>query len=254
MQDGRRLNYALKTRNWTVAAKKLRDIEAGILEPESRLKPVEAACKEYVDKLIVDGMAPATVKKYRMTLLGTFNAARERGAARYAVPLATAAETAGRKFVQTLDLEFFEKYRATWPGGPNTAAKRIDRLRTWCKWAVAHGWLKTNPAKGLAMPKERPAVTLPYERDEVMDLLKACELRRKGETELAWQNKVRLKSLIMVARYTGLRISDAVMLTPEKVEGGRAVLYMAKTGVPVYVPLPKFLVEQLARTPLRHGT
>ncbi len=254
MQDGRRLNYSLKTRNWTVAAKKLRDIEAGIIEPDSRLKPVETACKEYVEKLIVDGMSPATVKKYRMTLLGTFNAARERGAARYATPLATAAEAAGRKFVQTLDLEFFEKYRAAWPGGPNTAAKRIDRLRTWCKWCVAHGWLKTNPAKGLALPKERPAVTLPYEREEVMELLKACDLRRKGETELAWENKVRLKSLILVARYTGLRISDAVMLTPEKVETGRVILYMAKTGVPVYVPLPAFLVEQLARTPFRHGS
>ena len=253
-QDGRRLNYALKTTNWTAAARKLRQIENGELEPDTKLKPVEAACREYVEKLTVDGMAPATVKKYRMTLLGTYNAARERGAARYAVPLATAAQAAGRKFVQNLDLEFFEQYRAAWPGGPNTAAKRIDRLRTWCKWCIAHGWLKTNPAKGLAMPKERPPVTLPYEREEVMALLQACELRRKGETELAWQNKVRLKSLILVARYTGLRISDAVMLTPEKVEGGRAVLYMAKTGVPVYVPLPAFLVEQLARTPFRHGS
>jgi integrase/recombinase XerD len=251
-QEGKRINYSLKTANWKKACKTLRDIESGDQEHDKKLKPVGAACSEYVSKMVKDGKTEATVKKYRATFLGTFNANRERRTDHYAVPLTSAAEAAGVKFIQNVDLEFLEGWRNSWPDGPSTAGKRIDRLRGFLKWCVAHGWLKSNPAKELAIPKEKPVPTMPYTREEVTALLGACDAGR-GHTELVRQNRQRLKALILVARYTGLRISDAVMLTPEKIEGGRVMLYMAKTGTPVVTPLPGFLIEELARTPFRYG-
>ncbi len=47
-----------------------------------------------------------------------------------------------------------------------------------------------------------------------------------------------------------MRIGDAVALTTDRIIGNRLFLYTAKTGVPVHVPLPDFVVETLKATPL----
>ena len=39
-------------------------------------------------------------------------------------------------------------------------------------------------------------------------------------------------------RYTGMRVSDAVTLTTDRLDGKRLFLYTQKTGVPVYTVLP----------------
>jgi integrase len=51
-------------------------------------------------------------------------------------------------------------------------------------------------------------------------------------------------------RYTGFRISDAAFFSIDKLEGTHAFLYMTKTGDPVYVPLPDFVVRALKALPL----
>jgi len=42
-----------------------------------------------------------------------------------------------------------------------------------------------------------------------------------------------------------MRISDAAMLKTSSVDGNRVFLYMQKTGVPVYVPVPEILTSLL---------
>ncbi len=46
-------------------------------------------------------------------------------------------------------------------------------------------------------------------------------------------------------RYSGLRIRDATTLSKEKVQKGKLLLYTQKTGTPVWLPLPKSVVEEL---------
>ena len=53
-------------------------------------------------------------------------------------------------------------------------------------------------------------------------------------------------TFIQTLRYTGMRISDAPLLRAESVRGERIHLYTAKTGVPVYIPIPEFLARELA--------
>ncbi len=49
----------------------------------------------------------------------------------------------------------------------------------------------------------------------------------------------RLRALILLMRWSELAITDAVTLERERLsEDGNLFLYRAKTGVPVYVPLP----------------
>jgi integrase len=53
----------------------------------------------------------------------------------------------------------------------------------------------------------------------------------------------------LALRYTGLRISDAVSLTTDRLDGRKMFLYTAKTGVPVYTILPDSVLRALEATP-----
>jgi integrase/recombinase XerD len=52
-----------------------------------------------------------------------------------------------------------------------------------------------------------------------------------------------------VFSYTGLRVSDAVSLTTDRIAGNKIFLYTAKTGVPVFTILPGSVLRILEETP-----
>ena len=93
------------------------------------------------------------------------------------------------------------------------------------------GWIDNSPAKHLRPPivKDRP--TLPFSREEMARIL-----------EHARESRV----FVMTMRYTGMRISDTAMLQASALNGNKVFLYTQKTGVPVYVPIPGYVVNELA--------
>jgi integrase-like protein len=50
-------------------------------------------------------------------------------------------------------------------------------------------------------------------------------------------------------RFTGMRVSDVVGLTAERFDGNRLFLYTQKTGVPVHIVIPEFVLRVLESTP-----
>ena len=70
------------------------------------------------------------------------------------------------------------------------------------------------------------------------------EIQERGS-----QNGRRLRGLVLLLRYSGMRIGDAVSLTVDRIEGNRLFLYTHKTGVAVNTILPEFVLQALARTP-----
>ena len=50
-------------------------------------------------------------------------------------------------------------------------------------------------------------------------------------------------------RYSGLRKQDAACLAKDLITDGRLMLYTAKTGTPVYLPLPPTVVKALESIP-----
>jgi integrase/recombinase XerD len=88
------------------------------------------------------------------------------------------------------------------------------------------------------LPKTDPP-TLPFEVQEMRNILAACA---KYPDRL---NAVRLRALVLLLRYSGLRIRDAVTLERNRIQGEKLFLYTAKTGTPVWCPLPPFVVEAL---------
>ena len=61
--------------------------------------------------------------------------------------------------------------------------------------------------------------------------------------------RLRLRVMTWLMRWSGLRIRDAMTLEKTRLAGDSVFLYQAKTGTPVYCPLPPFLVKALQELP-----
>jgi len=58
-----------------------------------------------------------------------------------------------------------------------------------------------------------------------------------------------MRAFVLLLRYTGLRIRDVVCLKRSALKNGKLFLRTQKTGVPVLLPLPPFVLEALEQCP-----
>lgn len=86
-------------------------------------------------------------------------------------------------------------------------------------------------------PKVHGKPTLPFSPEEMKRILAACD-KYPGR-------KTRVKAFVLVMRYSGLRIGDTVTLRRDRLKANKLFLYTAKTGTPVYIPLPEVAVNAL---------
>ncbi len=148
-------------------------------------------------------------------------------------------ESNGYSRLRQLDVEALRTFRATWKDGATYATKNLERLRAFFRFCHEAGWIKTNPAVAVKPPQMTSKPTLPFSQEEMKRILKACD-RYRG-------NKQRMRSFILVMRYSGLRIGDAISLRRDQLKGNNLLLYTQKAGQPVYVPLPDSVVEALEK-------
>jgi integrase/recombinase XerD len=227
----REVRISLKTRDWNEAARKILRMQA-----EGRTGgPVllSVAWESFIADLEARQVSAGTVKKYKLL--------RDR----------LESYVTARKLINVSDctLDVLTRFRETWKDGPRTAAKRLERLRAFFRFSTERHWSETNPALSLKAPRITLRPTMPLTHDEMLKLLTACEKYEAEIQSLGYRNAQRLKTLVLLMRYSGMRISDAVRLTKDRVNGDRLFLYTQKTGVPVYSVLPKFVAEALEKTP-----
>jgi integrase len=142
-------------------------------------------------------------------------------------------------------LDDLREYRETWNCGPITARKRLERLRTFFKFCHESGWSDSNPAKLLKAPLGHGKPAVPFTESESERILWATEVypdTPKGRRLL-------VRAFVLLLRYSGLRIGDAVALKREKLVNGKLFLRTAKTGTSIYLPLPEKVKECLSEIP-----
>ncbi|HTG29893.1 MAG TPA: tyrosine-type recombinase/integrase, partial [Methylomirabilota bacterium] len=100
-----------------------------------------------------------------------------------------------------------------------------------------------NPAKALKMPKNTEPPVEPFTPEEVDKILAAI----KDYPDK--QNGIRLRALILLLRYSGLRLGDAVTISRDRIEDGTLILRTEKTGTRVRVPLPQEVTDAIAACP-----
>jgi integrase/recombinase XerD len=62
-------------------------------------------------------------------------------------------------------------------------------------------------------------------------------------------NAIRLRALVLLLRYSGLRLGDAVTISRDRIENGTLILRTEKTGTLVRLPLPQKVVDAIAACP-----
>jgi integrase len=90
---------------------------------------------------------------------------------------------------------------------------------------------------------------MPYTQEEMIAVLAACAHLPDNYGRIGGANEKRARALVLLLRYSGMRIGDSATCPIDRLSGDRLFLYTQKTGVPVNVKLPAFVVEALNTMP-----
>ena len=156
----------------------------------------------------------------------------------------------GIEYLDELELDTLLNFRNTWEDGPLAKQKKQSRVIGFFWACVRRRYLTENPAIGLGKIK---VVQIPpdyFPPDEFERIIAATYIRRgdRGGGDVK-ANQTRLRTMTLLMRWSGLRIRDAVTLERHRLNGDSLLLYQAKTGTPVYVPLPPHVVKALENIP-----
>jgi len=156
----------------------------------------------------------------------------------------------GIEYLDELDLDTLLNFRSTWEDGPLAKQKKQSRVIGFFWACVRRRYLTENPAIGLGKIKVVQIPTDYFPPDEFERVIAATYIRRgeRGGGDVK-ANQTRLRTMTLLMRWSGLRIRDAVTLERHRLNGDSLLLYQAKTGTPVYVPLPPHVVEALEIIP-----
>ena len=112
------------------------------------------------------------------------------------------------------------------------------------------GWIKASPAYGIKAIKPDETETLPLLGGRYEQVLAATY---KYDLDMRQDDRYgqELRALIELMRWSGLRISDALMVAKNRIIGNRFTLRTVKNGTKLTVILPDQVVADLHALPTR---
>jgi site-specific recombinase XerD len=154
------------------------------------------------------------------------------------------------ELVIDLDATVIDRFMKSWKDNANSRGKKLERLRQFFKFAVSRKWIEEDPTEGMKGPKARHIQTPPFTENEMTKILaeaatKIEETRNPEERA----NATRARALILLLRFSGLRIIDAVGCKIEWVNGERVRLIARKNGAHIDVRLPSHVINALTAIP-----
>jgi integrase len=222
--NGVSVRKSLETLNWEAAGRIIREWEETGIERGAR--SVSDACDRFYAYAEANGLKQPTLDKYKLLF--------DEMKTEFAQPL------------ETVSVDDLSKYREGWDCGQVTARGKIGRLRAFYKFCMERGWVKSNPAAALKLPKETFRQKIPYSRAELEKITWGVEMY-PNQGKYGERQKHRLRAFLLVLRYTALRIRDVCLLRPSHIEDGKIMLYQSKTGLPVWVPVPVEVNDAVAK-------
>jgi integrase len=224
---GQRIRKPIGLRDWQKAQQRARDWEAEGFTEAGKVQTVKEACDRFLNDAKARDLKEPTLYKFSLLFR----------------QMQDFALTNGLVFVSDFTLDWVRRFRESWPNRNLAAKKKLENLRAFFRFAHDSGWVASNPATKLKPPRITDPVVVPFTRDEVIKIVKACD--RYPDK----QNAVRLRALVLLLQYSGLRIGDAVTLSRDRISDGKLSLYTTKTGTAVYCPLPPVVITALDAVP-----
>jgi site-specific recombinase XerD len=200
---------------------------------------IAAAIEMYLEDKRVQNLAESTV--YKLELI-------------FEMRLGEFCKNHALVYLDELNLAQLEKCRSTWKDAPLARKKKQERLVGFFHYCQRHGWIRDNPAQKLSTVKVTEKPTGYFTPEEVEALLAAVPQMYADKRGLNGRTpeslRDRVTAMLLLLRWSGLRIGDAVSLERERLTAdGRIRLYMAKTGNPVFVLVPDFVSQRLHDLP-----
>jgi integrase/recombinase XerD len=231
---GEYVKQSLNLTSWEAASARIAAWNARGELGSIEIPSIAEAVSKYMDDARARHLRPATLAKLRRI---------------FEKDLLGFAKDKGYKTLRQLDSAAVAEFRARWKDGPLAATKKFERVIGFFYFCVRNDWLSKNPALSLQRPKATQTPTMPFSSNEWSKICEAVpKYPIKGVHGVG--NVTRVRALVLLLRYSGLRIGDAVALDKGAVKDGRLFLRTAKTGVPVFIPLPEeclLALEKAAR-------
>jgi|SRR5579863_7054930 len=233
--DGRRaFRVSLKTRDMVRALKKAATLD----QPDALVHvPVTKAVDAFMQHCA--DLEYSTRRKYKNTLNH----------------LEEFCKAADLDSVSEMSTEDLDAYRGARKIAPITSLKELQTLRQFFGFCFDRRWIAQNITKPIKGPRNiKPNEVEPYTAAEVGKIFAACDTFGRALYERA-----RARAMVLLLRFTALRIGDVAMLARDRVtwdpdtERWRLFLRTEKTGSPVYLPIPDVLKQALDVVPSPRG-
>ena len=224
---GRWIKDTLNTRDWSVAAATVHEWEAAreIGARKTEIPSIGEALQKYFDDAEARNLAKSTIRKRRELLEGK---------------LLPYCEAKGFDRLKDLNVDALRSFRKTWKFAATSAVKRLEYLRGFLRFCEESEWIERNPAKAIKPPKVTQSPTLPFDEPEIKRVLESADKLAE------WGSfGPKLRAMVLLLRYSGLRLQDAACLERGRLTGDKLFLYTQKTGTPVYCPLPPAVTKAL---------
>lgn len=220
------MRKALHTQSWE-RAKAITDAwEAAGAEPEAKatVPTVTEAFDQYIADRKDANLAEQSIIGYAY-ILGRF--AKWLGSNNY-------------KFISEITTPTIRDFFG--PRNVSAATRKYERrvLRQAFKFAIARKWIDDDPTQSL------PRIIVRHKPTEYLDKQEfSAFLDNIGGT-----NPQRMRALVLLMRWSGLRIGDALRLERSSINHGILMLHQQKTGTPVSLPLPPVVLDVLNKLPV----
>lgn len=234
---GEYVRRSLDIASWQAASERVHEWEAaggiGAIRPE--IPSIAEAIEKYISDAEGRGLNPESVKKVRDVIVRRFK---------------SFCDDRGYRQLRQLGVDQIRDFRniLVHDYAATSARIRLEYVRAFFRFCVQSNWLRTNPALVVKTPKPRERAVETFEQPEINRMLAVADsfnprgIHGKG-------NRKRIRGMILLLRYSGLRISDAAMLGRQQLVDDKVSLRTIKTGSAVWCPLPKIAVDALQDSP-----
>ena len=222
--NGEQIRKSLHTTNWQKALADIRKKELEGFQEKPKSPLVEHACQSYLDDAAARDLKDPTLYKFRLLFRQMQDFAQHEGLV----------------YVSDFNVDNVRRFRQTWPNKNFAARKKLENTRAFFRFCQQSGWISINPAAVLKPGKTTDPQIIPITKQEFIKILHACDTYPDKE------NRIRLRAVVLVMWYTGLRVRDVVTLRKDRINHGKLFLRTAKTGTDVFCPVPPVVTDALA--------
>lgn len=239
LPDGHSIRTSAQTRSWDKAEIKMRGMEDAA-DPHKPAVKAKVTIAEVIQSFRDDEKS-RHLNKHSLKKSEFFFEKQLKGWA----------EKQGLVFLDQLTAAELTKFRTQWGNGSATTRRKHERLVAFFWFCVRMDWAEKNPALLMKRVKVESKPTDYFTKEEFGALVDATYAYGNWLGGHDYKHRRdRIRALILLMRWSGLAIKDAVTLERSRLDDeGNLFLYRAKTGVPVYLPLPPSVYQLLRSLP-----